>query len=432
MFLKGLGILYRHGVWAAVRKVFRRKEPPKGIGLAYFLLHWVHRAGRIWPFPSVMAFPLNRAVKRAGAVDIVLTHGWGGGAETYLDQKIGEAPRNRAVFVVYPSESGGSVLEGALHFRGKIVRFIAGGLSVFDGLRGKKCRSVLNELARWPRIGAAVGEKTAAWLADNLIDLKHRLGGEMVYLLHDYYCVCPKLTLVAPDGFYCRAEVSMARCGECLKAPGPLELEKGGVNISAWRREFGRLLSECGRVIAFSEDTRRRVRACHPDLDIEVIPHEMPFLPAPVDSVKSGRPTIGVVGNLYREKGLCVVQQLARLLWETNRHDAAIKVVGTIPGTGEMPPNVEVLGKYKVNDLTDIVRRSGINVLFFPSVWPETFSYVTKELVALELPVACFDLGAQRDHVKAYAKGAIIPEMTAESAWQTLERLYEKEHGTCQ
>lgn len=432
MFLKGLGILYRHGVRAAIRKVFRRKEPPKGIGLVYFLLHWVHRPGRIWPFPSVMAFPLSRAVKRADEVDIVLSHGWGGGAETYLFHKIREAPPSRAIFVVSPSGSGGRCLEGSLHFRGKIVRFIVAGPSVFGGLRGKKCRLILNELARWPRIGAAVGEKTAAWLADNLIDLKQRLGGEMVYLLHDYYCVCPKLTLVAPDGFYCRAEVSMARCGECLKAPGPLELEKGGVNISAWRREFGRLLSECGRVIAFSEDTRRRVRACHPDLDIEVIPHEMPFLPAPVDSVKSGRPTIGVVGNLYREKGLCVVQQLARLLWETNRRDAAIKVVGTIPGTGEMPPNVEVLGKYKVNDLTDIVRRSGINVLFFPSVWPETFSYVTKELVALGLPVACFDLGAQRDHVKAYAKGAIIPEMTAESAWQTLERLYEKEHGTCQ
>ena len=136
MILRGLGILYRHGAWAAVRKVFRRKEPPKGIGLAYFLLHWVHRVGRIWPLPSVKAFPLGRAVARADEVDIVLTHGWGGGAETYLRHKIREAPRNRAVFVVHPSDSGWGCLEGALHFRGKVVRFIAGGLSAFDGLKG--------------------------------------------------------------------------------------------------------------------------------------------------------------------------------------------------------------------------------------------------------------------------------------------------------
>lgn len=432
MIPKGLVILYRHGARAAVRKVFRRKEAPKGIGLAYFLLHWVHRAGRIWPWPSVKAFPLNRAAKRADEVDIVLTHGWGGGAETYLFHKIREAPRNRAVFVVHPSESGRGCLEGTLHFRGKQVRFIAGGLSAFDGLKGKKCRLVLNELVRWPRIGAAVGDKTAAWLADNVLGLKRRLGGEMVYLLHDYYCVCPKLTLVAPDGFYCRSEVSMARCGECLKAPGPLELEKGNVSISAWRRAFGRLLSECERVIAFSEDTRRRVKACHPDLDIEVIPHEMPFLPAPVEAVRSGHPTVGVVGNLYREKGLHVVRQLAELLWNTGRRDVSIRVVGNVPGTEKMPPNVKVSGGYDVKDLTSIVLREGINLMFFSSVWPETFSYVTKELIALGLPVACFDLGAQRDHVEAYAKGAVIPEMTAESAWRTLEQLYEKEHGTCQ
>lgn len=431
MILKGLGVLYRHGVRAAILKVFRRKKPPEGIGLVYFLLHWVHLAGRIWPLPSVKAFPLNSAVKKADDVDIVLTHGWGGGAETYLEHKIREAPRNRAVFVVHPSESSGNVLEGTLHFRGTNIRFIAGGLSVFDGLMGKKCRIVLNELVRWPRIGAVVDDKTAAWLADSLIILKHRLGGEMVYLLHDYYCVCPKLTLMAPDGFYCRSEVSMARCGECLKAPGPLELGQDGVSISGWRREFGRLLSECERVIAFSEDTRRRVKACHPDLDIEVVPHEMPVLPALATAVQSGHPTIGVVGNLYREKGEHVVQQLAHRLWETGRRDVAIKIVGTVSGTGKMPPNVEVLGKYEVKNLADIVRRSGINVMFFPSVVPETFSYVTRELLALGLPVACFDLGAQRDHVQAYSKGAIIPKMTAESAWRTIESLYGKEYGTC-
>ena len=127
-----------------------------------------------------------------------------------------------------------------------------------------------------------------------------------------------------------------------------------------------------------------------------------------------------------------MVRKLAELLWNTGRRDVSIRVVGNVPGTEKMPPNVKVSGGYDVKDLTSIVLREGINLMFFSSVWPETFSYVTKELIALGLPVACFDLGAQRDHVEAYAKGAVIPEMTAESAWRTLEQLYEKEHGTCQ
>jgi hypothetical protein len=46
--------------------------------------------------------------------------------------------------------------------------------------------------------------------------------------------------------------------------------------------------------------------------------------------------------------------------------------------------------------------------------------------MALGLPLVCFDLGAPRDAVSRYDKGAVIPEMTVESAWKTIEGLRNK------
>lgn len=429
MIPKGLGIVDRHGIRAAVWRMFRRREPPKGIGLLHAVRRWVHRAGKVWPWPSPSAWRLKRALQGADEVDIVLSHGWGGGAESYLAQKIRQAPRNRAVFVAQPSSAGGGGIDGALHFQGKTVRFIAGGLAVFNGLAGRKCRIVLNELARWPRIGAPVGNPTAEWLADNILELKRRVGGEMVYLLHDYYCICPKVALVAPDGFYCRSEASMARCEECLKTSGMLELEEGGIDIARWRREFGRLLSGCERVIAFSEDTKTRMERCMGGLRLEVIPHELPTAVRPCGAVKGEPPTIGVFGFLQPMKGLWLVKELAEHLLALGEHTVRIKIVGTVPDHVDMPGNVDILGRYEIEKLPSICADAGINVAFFPSVCPETFSFATKEIIGLGLPVACFDLGAQRDQVKVYPNGAIIPQMTAKSAWETILRLHARVYG---
>jgi hypothetical protein len=43
------------------------------------------------------------------------------------------------------------------------------------------------------------------------------------------------------------------------------------------------------------------------------------------------------------------------------------------------------------------------------SICPETFSYVTHELIKLNVPVFSFDLGAQGDAVRGYALGCLHP-----------------------
>ena len=56
----------------------------------------------------------------------------------------------------------------------------------------------------------------------------------------------------------------------------------------------------------------------------------------------------------------------------------------------------------------DLVGRSGANVFLFPSIWPETFSYVAEELMQLHVPLMCFNLGAPAERVGRYDRGRVI------------------------
>ena len=59
-------------------------------------------------------------------------------------------------------------------------------------------------------------------------------------------------------------------------------------------------------------------------------------------------------------------------------------------------------------------------MFLFPSIWPETFSYVLAELISLELPVVAFDLGAPGERLRAYPKARMCPETSAAAALATL------------
>lgn len=88
--------------------------------------------------------------------------------------------------------------------------------------------------------------------------------------------------------------------------------------------------------------------------------------------------------------------------------------------------NVKVLGRYNGSELQNILQKSEVQVVLFPSVCPETFSYVIQELMQIEVPVACFDVGAPADRIREYGRGAIIHENTPECVFDVLNKLHDK------
>jgi len=69
---------------------------------------------------------------------------------------------------------------------------------------------------------------------------------------------------------------------------------------------------------------------------------------------------------------------------------------------------VTVLGGYALADLPHLVARHGIGAWLVPSLWPETFSYVTQETLATGLPVVGFDLGGQGEALCGAENGHVV------------------------
>ena len=72
------------------------------------------------------------------------------------------------------------------------------------------------------------------------------------------------------------------------------------------------------------------------------------------------------------------------------------------------PQNMVVTGEYKRENLPDILEKKQIDLVFIPSICAETFSYTTSEAIAMNVPVACFNLGGQADQVSVYPKGFLL------------------------
>ncbi len=94
-------------------------------------------------------------------------------------------------------------------------------------------------------------------------------------------------------------------------------------------------------------------------------------------------------------------------------------VLGTL-NVAQKSDRLKVTGAYRREDLVALVEENGVNMFFFPSIWPETFSYVVAEMIALGLPIVAFDLGAPAERLRHYRSARLAPEVSAEAALATL------------
>jgi len=104
---------------------------------------------------------------------------------------------------------------------------------------------------------------------------------------------------------------------------------------------------------------------------------------------------------------------------DRERRDVRVVVLGTLNVT-HRSERLRVTGAYRRDDLVDLIEAHGINMFLFPSIWPETFSYVVAEMIALGLPIVAFDLGAPAERLRTYPNARLCAEVSAEAALATL------------
>ena len=362
--------------------------------------------------PGAAAVQAALAKDESRGLILAFSHALGGGAEAYLSDRVREW-----------QEQGKTVCVMRYHAADKHFSLQCPGREELPVLQADRpeplfailagCRAEqiwVNELVTWPRLFSVL---------PLIAVLKRQTGARMVLPVHDYYLLSPDFYLLSPadeqfgfdgNGFYCDRYFDLE--GQPAEYDCPC--------IEVWRRRWERFLRGCDEIRAFSGSTRDLIAHVYPDLtNVTVVPHQVEYVhPVHREQKTTSTLNIGVLGVLSDHKGRRIVRDLLDHL-EANGLNMKIVLIGSEDeGLLRTGPRFEKTGPYRKENLPEIVLEKDIDVFLIPSVCPETFSFTTEEILRMEMPAACFDIGAPAERISRYGKGHILssarPETVAE------------------
>lgn len=261
-----------------------------------------------------------------------------------------------------------------------------------------------------------------------LTNLAKIYGIQLTVAVNDYFMICPSHFLLDDQGKYCDIP-DIKTCQTCLKKnkEGFITLFEEA-DIVAWRKNWSNILKSANRIICFSNSSKTILQKVYPFLTddyFDIKPHnvEKPLSYAVIDLTMPLN--IGIVGHINIHKGAKIVQELSHII-KNKKLPIKISIIGTMELSYD-PNIIYVTGSYKTKDLSRLIEKTKANIFFMPSICPETFSYVTQELILLNVPLISFDIGAQGERIKQYSKGTVIPYgITAEEILLYIQKFYER------
>lgn len=352
-----------------------------------------------------LAEQLRRIISSSGngAAVLIIDHDLGGGANLYRNTRIDEYRGSGKNILLLNFQLH------TLQFRLSLQGPDATGTYLLDNLDDL---SILAEkgLIQEVFFNNAVSFAEPLQIADLLLSLAKNHDIPLKIALHDYYTICPSHFLIDQTGSYCGIP-SVDTCGRCLASNEEdfVFLCDSG-DIIGWRERWGGCLELAEEVICFSAASRDILLKAYPCLDkkrLPVIPHRVHLADHRKPDINLDKTLhIGVLGEIGEHKGVDVINQLAREI-SIQGHQIRISIIGTMEWIC-CPDIIDETGPYEHHEVADLIDRTGANVFLFPSIWPETFSFVAEELMALGVPLVCFDLGAPAERVAGYHRGKVL------------------------
>lgn len=233
--------------------------------------------------------------------------------------------------------------------------------------------------------------------SEEILHLANSLGVDYDFTAHDYYSVCPQVSLTDERGLYC-GEAGSAQCNSCVQQrPAP-----GNGSIEDWRRHHGRFLEQARHVLTPSADTRDRLARYLPQCDLRVVPHtDLPAsgslpIPAPHRQLSALAPLkVVVLGALSSIKGADLLESVALAAAQAGS-PLEFHLLGYAyrPLTSQPKASLTVHGAYDETDLPRLLNWLQPDLVWFPALWPETYSYTLSAALMAGLPVLATDLGA--------------------------------------
>lgn len=348
----------------------------------------------IWNTPSVLEC-YDFIDELSDNLILYINHSFGGGADLYLRKNAEGLIRNgQDVYqVVYKPDFHQYEL---INMKDD-MHYYFDDINILLYLVSMKAQHIyFNELVSYPNI-------------KGLIDTVHNIKLihphiQLTYLVHDYFCICPRLNLINVNDRYCGLP-EVKDCDICLNSAN-FDQSK---SIVEWRSLNAKLLNTCDEIICFSNSSKKYLVRVYQNLShkIKVIGHVIDELRVPKvenDNII----TIGLLGQLCKHKGMEEVKELIQYIHSNQLSKYRIVCIGD----AQDMRNDSVFfatGKYRREDIANLVEEYNIDVFFMSSVCPETFSYTISEIQSMKRPLISYDLGAQGERTKNYKLGKVIP-----------------------
>ena len=270
----------------------------------------------------------------------------------------------------------------------------------------------LRSMCAWLRIGLVHVHSLVGSGAD-LVAAITATALPYCYSVHDMYLPCPTVYLIDSSGEYCNATTDAAVCRRCLAAFPRLDQD-----IERWRDRYATFLAGAVRVYAPSRWAADTLLRYYPGLAVTIAPpHEEAQRRSAVrDSsnvvVHAGAPrrSVGLLGAIGPEKGARNIEALVTRIRERGL-PLRLVVIGYTDTLTRFQSEDGVLmvhGAYARDEIEALLDAYRIDLLLFPTVWPETFSYTLSEGWMAGRPALVPPRGALAERVHATGAGWII------------------------
>ncbi|WP_194149577.1 glycosyltransferase [Oecophyllibacter saccharovorans] len=373
-----------------------------------------------WLLAQFEHFPAGKEIFTAGSVVLIEHEGGGGVARAVRERGAALRQEGFMALTLSPTASG---------CRLALAEPAAGEMP--GQVRPEINYSLPAEGPRLVGLLKALGTKAVEWHhlvghAPWMRQLHVELGVPYDAYVHDHVWFCPRIALLSPEGNYC-GEPDLAACRACVARGGMVLGEE--IELPALRQRSAQELAAARHVVAPSQDAGARLKRHFPASrpvtvrapqdesrlrqafrEARVRRSHQPGHQSGRGSVSGENPVsrwrIGIVGGISRWKGGDLLLDLARYV-----HQAQLPLDFVLIGTSEhdealISAGVAVTGPYREEEALELVEKAELDLGFIPSLAPETWCYALEWLWRAGVKVACFDIGAVPERIRAAERAA--------------------------
>ena len=353
------------------------------------------------------------------ATVLILDHNYGGGASKYLNNMLNNASDPllrsfRAYFWLNDNSFRVEMRKGSRVIEKAAYSMWQDFSDDFNQI--KFSTIIINELYAWPS-----AKKVLAWITAYK---KEHPSVRVEFKGHDYYSICPSFTLQDAQHRYCGIRCDETGCSDCIRLQGTQHAYLDHDNaekfsITAWRKMWNSFLVNTVDVLeVFSPSSQKIFQQAYPGVanKLKLVPHKI---------LSFDCCNVAILGHSYIHKGSEIVRKLCAYLDENQIEDMRLYMFGW-NGGGIVSKHLKEMGEYERPDLPEKLKKAKIDLVFIPSICPETFCYTAGESISLGYPTACFDLGGQADQVRASDNGVILYSDEPDYLYTTFKSLMSK------